>query len=84
MPGASAGHSLADRVLDALALGAQPLALLPAHLHKHLVADVLHRQLELLILGVVGLAALLWGDRCMVWAGPLHPWLPLPSVPCSP
>lgn len=43
-------HSLVDGVLDALSLRAQAVPLLPAHLHQHLVADVLDRQLELLVL----------------------------------
>lgn len=43
-------HLLVHWVLDALALSAQPLALLPAHLHEHLVANVLHCQFELLVL----------------------------------
>ena len=40
-------------VLDSLSIRAQPVPLLPSHLHEHLEADVLHRQLELLVLRIV-------------------------------
>lgn len=56
-------HSLADGVFDPLPLGSQPLSFLPAHLHQHLVSDVLHRQLELLVLGIIRLPALLRGKN---------------------
>lgn len=51
---------LVDGGLDSLLLRAQAFALLPAHLHQHLETDVLHRQLELLVFGVVWLATFLW------------------------
>lgn len=49
--------------LDSLALAAQTFTLLPAHLHQHPEAQILHRQLELLVLGVVGVTTFLRGRR---------------------
>jgi len=48
---------LVDGVLDTLALRSESLSLLPTHLLQHLVSHVLTSQLELLVVGVIRLAA---------------------------
>jgi len=50
---------LVDRVLDTLTVVTESLAFLPAHLLEHLEAYVLHGQLELFVVGEVGISSLL-------------------------
>lgn len=60
-------HWLVHRSLDSLSFTAKAFTLLPAHLHKHLEPQILHRQFKLFVFWVVWVSSFLQVKRNRVW-----------------